>query len=107
MPRWRRRRRWRRGSEPASPQDTDSIGAMSAQAPEQPNPYGSGSRPAGSPAAATPRRIRIPHLQAMKTEGRKWAMLTAYDMYAAQIFDEAGIPVLLVGDSAGNNVYGY
>ena len=34
-------------------------------------------------------------------------MLTAYDMYAAQIFDEAGIPVLLVGDSAGNNVYGY
>ncbi len=51
--------------------------------------------------------MRIPHLQAMKTEGRKWAMLTAYDMYAAQIFDEAGIPVLLVGDSAGNNVYGY
>ena len=34
-------------------------------------------------------------------------MLTAYDMYSAQIFDEAGIPVLLVGDSAGNNVYGY
>jgi len=43
----------------------------------------------------------------MKAEGRRWAMLTAYDMYAAQIFDEAGIPVLLVGDSAGNNVYGY
>ena len=34
-------------------------------------------------------------------------MLTAYDHYSAQIFDEAGIPVLLVGDSAGNNVYGY
>jgi len=34
-------------------------------------------------------------------------MLTAYDMYAAEIFDEAGIPVLLVGDSAGNNVYGF
>ena len=34
-------------------------------------------------------------------------MLTAYDMYTAEIFDEAGIPVLLVGDSAGNNVYGY
>jgi 3-methyl-2-oxobutanoate hydroxymethyltransferase len=43
----------------------------------------------------------------MKAEGRKWAMLTAYDMYSAQIFDEAGIPALLVGDSAGNNVYGY
>jgi 3-methyl-2-oxobutanoate hydroxymethyltransferase len=34
-------------------------------------------------------------------------MLTAYDTYTAEIFDEAGIPVLLVGDSAGNNVYGY
>ena len=34
-------------------------------------------------------------------------MLTAYDTYAAEIFDEAGIPVLLVGDSAANNVYGY
>ncbi|AXG13557.1 3-methyl-2-oxobutanoate hydroxymethyltransferase [Intrasporangium calvum] len=69
---------------------------------EQPNPYGS-----GQPAQAAVRRVRIPHLQAMKTEGRRWAMLTAYDMYSAQIFDEAGIPALLVGDSAGNNVYGY
>jgi len=34
-------------------------------------------------------------------------MLTAYDQYAASIFDEAGIPVLLVGDSAANNVLGY
>lgn len=79
---------------------------MSA-APEEQSPYGSGAgaqRPADAPA---PRRVRIPHLQAMKAEGRRWAMLTAYDMYAAEIFDEAGIPVLLVGDSAGNNVYGY
>ena len=43
----------------------------------------------------------------MKAEGRKWAMHTAYDMYTAEIFDHAGIPVLLVGDSAGNNVYGF
>ena len=42
----------------------------------------------------------------MKERGEKWAMLTAYEQYAAQIFDEAGIPVLLVGDSARNNVYG-
>jgi 3-methyl-2-oxobutanoate hydroxymethyltransferase len=34
-------------------------------------------------------------------------MLTAYEQYAAKIFDEAGIPVLLVGDSAANNVFGY
>jgi 3-methyl-2-oxobutanoate hydroxymethyltransferase len=83
---------------------------MSAQPPEEPNPYGSGSpadRAGRGPARPLPRRVRIPHLQAMKADGRKWAMLTAYDMYAAQIFDEAGIPVLLVGDSAGNNVFGY
>ena len=42
----------------------------------------------------------------MEGRGQRWAMLTAYDQYAAQIFDEAGIPVLLVGDSACNNVYG-
>ena len=34
-------------------------------------------------------------------------MLTTYDQYTAAIFDQAGIPVLLVGDSAANNVYGY
>jgi 3-methyl-2-oxobutanoate hydroxymethyltransferase len=43
----------------------------------------------------------------MKTEGHKWAMLTAYDFTTARLFDEAGIPVLLVGDSAANVVYGY
>jgi 3-methyl-2-oxobutanoate hydroxymethyltransferase len=54
-----------------------------------------------------PKRIRIPHLHALKERGERWAMLTAYDTYTAEIFDEAGIPVLLVGDSAANNVYGY
>jgi 3-methyl-2-oxobutanoate hydroxymethyltransferase len=42
----------------------------------------------------------------MKERGEKWAMLTAYDQYTAATFDEAGIPVLLVGDSASNNVFG-
>jgi 3-methyl-2-oxobutanoate hydroxymethyltransferase len=42
----------------------------------------------------------------MKVKGKKWAMLNAYDMYSAAIFDEAGIPVLLVGASASNDVYG-
>ncbi len=64
-------------------------------------PYGTGVQ------AAPQQRIRIPHLQKMKEDSQKWAMLTAYDMYTAEIFDEAGIPVLLVGDSAGNNVYGF
>ncbi|CAM3717213.1 3-methyl-2-oxobutanoate hydroxymethyltransferase [Pseudomonas reidholzensis] len=52
-------------------------------------------------------RVRIPHLRDMKVRGEKWAMLTAYDMYSAAVFEDAGIPVLLVGDSAANNVYGY
>lgn len=77
---------------------------MSFQPRENPNmsehasPYGQDTRAVS--------RIRIPHLQQMKTLGQKWAMLTAYDMYTAAIFEEAGIPVLLVGDSASNNVYG-
>jgi 3-methyl-2-oxobutanoate hydroxymethyltransferase len=50
--------------------------------------------------------MRVHHLREMKERGARWAMLTAYDMYAASVFDEAGIPVLLVGDSASNNVYG-
>nr|WP_255512078.1 3-methyl-2-oxobutanoate hydroxymethyltransferase [Kribbella kalugense] len=47
------------------------------------------------------------HLRDFKNRGEKWAMLTAYDQYTAEIFDQAGIPVLLVGDSAANNVFGY
>jgi 3-methyl-2-oxobutanoate hydroxymethyltransferase len=50
------------------------------------------------------RRVTIRDLQQAKDRGERWPMLTSYDMYTATIFDEAGIPVLLVGDSAGNNV---
>jgi 3-methyl-2-oxobutanoate hydroxymethyltransferase len=52
-------------------------------------------------------RVRVHHLQQAKARSEKWAMLTAYDTYAAQVFEEAGIPVLLVGDSAGNVVLGH
>jgi 3-methyl-2-oxobutanoate hydroxymethyltransferase len=52
-------------------------------------------------------RVRVHHLQQAKERGEKWAMLTAYDTYSAAIFEEAGIPVLLVGDSSGNVVLGY
>ena len=52
-------------------------------------------------------RVRVHHLQQAKERGEKWAMLTAYDIYSAAVFEEAGIPVLLVGDSAGNVVLGY
>ena len=68
---------------------------------EQVSPYGDNSTP-----NLAVKRVRIPHLQQMKASGQKWAMLTAYDMYTAAIFEDAGIPVLLVGDSASNNVFG-
>jgi 3-methyl-2-oxobutanoate hydroxymethyltransferase len=81
---------------------TDSTPTSPATpAPEGTAPYGTGAQ------AAPQRRVRIPHLLQKKERGERWAMLTAYDMYTAEIFDEAGIPVLLVGDSAGNNVYGF
>jgi 3-methyl-2-oxobutanoate hydroxymethyltransferase len=68
-------------------------------------PYGTG--PSAADPAKPVKRVRIHHLQELKERGEPWPMLTAYDMYTAELFDEAGIPVLLVGDSASNNVYGY
>jgi 3-methyl-2-oxobutanoate hydroxymethyltransferase len=53
------------------------------------------------------RRIRVHDLIAAKRRGEKWAMLTAYDFSTASVLDSAGIPVLLIGDSAANVVYGY
>jgi 3-methyl-2-oxobutanoate hydroxymethyltransferase len=58
----------------------------------------------GGPAT---RRVRTRDLIAAKERGEKWPMLTSYDQYTAALFDQAGIPVLLVGDSAANNVFGY
>jgi 3-methyl-2-oxobutanoate hydroxymethyltransferase len=66
-----------------------------------------GISPYGSPRNSVVRRTRTHHLQAMKDRGERWAMLTAYDMHSASIFDESGIPALLVGDSAANNVFGF
>jgi 3-methyl-2-oxobutanoate hydroxymethyltransferase len=51
--------------------------------------------------------VTIRDLQRWKAEGTRFAMLTAYDFPTAKIFDQAGIPVLLVGDSVANNVLGY
>lgn len=53
------------------------------------------------------RRVTIRDLQQAKLNGERWPMLTAYDYSTARVFDAAGIPVLLVGDSAANVVYGY
>ncbi|MGL3804931.1 3-methyl-2-oxobutanoate hydroxymethyltransferase [Paeniglutamicibacter sp. R2-26] len=72
---------------------------MSAHPPVPANPTTAAQVQAG--------RIRVHHLQQAKAEGRKFAMLTAYDTMMAGIFDESGIEVLLVGDSAANTVVGY
>ncbi len=53
------------------------------------------------------KRITTHTLQAMKQKGEKISMLTAYDYSMARILDEAGIDVLLVGDSAANVMAGY
>ncbi len=57
--------------------------------------------------ASSGRRITIRDIAAAKARGEKWPMLTAYDALSAHIFDEAGIPLLLVGDSAAMVVFGH
>jgi len=59
------------------------------------------------PSDGAVKRVRTRHFQRAKASGIKITGLTSYDMNTAQIFDEAGIDFLLVGDSAGNNVFGY
>ncbi|MBI4949631.1 MAG: 3-methyl-2-oxobutanoate hydroxymethyltransferase [Deltaproteobacteria bacterium] len=53
------------------------------------------------------RKITVPEILKMKAEGRKIPVLTAYDFQTARVLDEAGIPVLLVGDSCGMVEAGY
>ncbi|MEV4571706.1 3-methyl-2-oxobutanoate hydroxymethyltransferase [Nonomuraea jabiensis] len=53
------------------------------------------------------RRVTVRDLTAAKERGERWPMVTAYDAMTARVFDDAGIPVLLVGDSAAMVVYGY
>jgi 3-methyl-2-oxobutanoate hydroxymethyltransferase len=83
------------------------------------NPQAEGSRVAATPERTSQpapeplyggraaRRVTVRDIAAAKTRGEKWPMLTAYDALTAHIFDEAGIPVLLVGDSAGMVVFGH
>lgn len=73
---------------------------------EETPPYGSGVSTSSTTGSRAVKRVRTHHLREMKQRGEKFTMLTAYEQYAAQTFDEAGIDVLLVGDSASNNVYG-
>jgi len=80
------------------------------------------AQPSGSGMAATgartttpeplyggraPRRVTVRDIAAAKARGERWPMLTAYDALTARVFDEVGIPVLLVGDSSAMVVFGH
>ncbi|WP_421084587.1 3-methyl-2-oxobutanoate hydroxymethyltransferase [Rothia nasimurium] len=81
---------------------------------EETAPYGTAAPGIPSPASPTEtssvldvKKVRTIHLQQAKEAGEKFAMLTSYDALTATIFDQAGIDLLLIGDSAGNNVLGH
>lgn len=66
-----------------------------------------GGRPdpvTGAPAGGPPRRVRVHHLREAKARGVRLTMLTAYDAPTARIFDRAGVDMVLVGDSMGDNM---
>jgi 3-methyl-2-oxobutanoate hydroxymethyltransferase len=68
------------------------------------------TQPAASPQAGgapARKRVRVQHLAEAKAQGRKITMLTAYDAATARIFDDAGVDMLLVGDSVGDNMLGH
>ena len=54
-----------------------------------------------------PAKIRLRHLQLAKQKGTPFSMLTSYDQFSARLFEQAGIEVLLVGDSVGSTVLGH
>jgi 3-methyl-2-oxobutanoate hydroxymethyltransferase len=87
----------------ANPDVGSSAAATSPRTAEQ-NPANRGAALYGG---ATGRRVTVRDLAAAKERGEKWPMLTAYDALVARVFDDAGIPVLLVGDSAAMVVYGH
>jgi 3-methyl-2-oxobutanoate hydroxymethyltransferase len=85
--------------------------AAATSTPASPPPAGP---PSPGPGRSEPlyggratRRVTVSDLAKAKARGEKWPMLTAYDALTAHVFDEAGIPVLLVGDSAGMVVFGH
>jgi 3-methyl-2-oxobutanoate hydroxymethyltransferase len=53
------------------------------------------------------RRVTVRDLAAAKQRGERWPMITCYDAMTARVFEDAGVPVLLVGDSAAMVVYGH
>jgi 3-methyl-2-oxobutanoate hydroxymethyltransferase len=77
------------------------------QAAQKPPAGARGENPKALYGGTRNRRVTVHDLAAAKERGEKWPMLTAYDAMTASVFDEAGIPVLLVGDSMGNCHLGF
>ncbi|WP_328317144.1 3-methyl-2-oxobutanoate hydroxymethyltransferase [Streptomyces sp. NBC_00388] len=88
-----------------NPHDTPAAGAPTAgRSPSAGTPADSSKALYGGRSS---RRITVHDIGGAKERGEKWPMLTAYDAMTASVFDEAGIPVMLVGDSMGNCHLGY
>ena len=87
----------------AHPEVGSSAAATSPRTAAQDPP----DRSAALYGGAAGRRVTVRDIAAAKARGEKWPMLTAYDALTARVFDDAGIPVLLVGDSAAMVVYGH
>jgi 3-methyl-2-oxobutanoate hydroxymethyltransferase len=79
----------------------------SSAAPSQQNTTAQNAQPTTLYGGKGERRVTVRDIAAAKERHEKWPMLTAYDALTARVFDDAGIPVLLVGDSAAMVVYGY
>ena len=77
------------------------LGVYGGDVSDEQRPYG------GTTSDPALKRVRTRHFQRAKEQGIKITGLTSYDFLSASIFDEAGIDFLLVGDSAGNTVFGY
>ncbi len=90
----------------SGPADSPPGGARPAST-SPPATAGGASRAEPLYGGRSSRRVTVNDLAAAKARGEKWPMLTAYDALTARVFDEAGIPVLLVGDSAGMVVFGH
>ena len=64
------------------------------------------AEPTPPPARSRPRTVTVPGIRAMKGSGEPIAMITAYDATFARLVDEAGVDMILVGDSVGMVVQG-
>ncbi|MET4158200.1 3-methyl-2-oxobutanoate hydroxymethyltransferase [Agromyces sp. PvR057] len=93
--------------QPAAPATPDAPNPDATNPAGQAEPVAETTPYGGAAASGGPRRVRTRHFQNAKRDGIKITGLTSYDQLTARIFDEAGIDFLLVGDSSGNNVFGY